>query len=150
MFQSSYCRFCKDFDELRQLSDKKLREEYYRIKTNGNNNTIGVSIYGFSFKAEHKTHYVSVHLSVQVIDKQLKFVITYCCTLPNKEEIETSDLDELHRKVEDWTNECIREEKQRKEQLAADLAALGMLPKLKASKKQHYSMEELERICATN
>lgn len=143
IFDSGYARFGKEFEELRQVvCIERLKEEYYRIKMKNDRHLIGTDICGFDFytiNAKDKSYYVSLHLSVQVINKQLKFVITYHCDIDG-EEIRTTDLDVLYNKAYDWANKQIREERQRKEQLAADLAAMGVLPKLKADKKSMFDM----------
>jgi hypothetical protein len=147
--QSSYSKLSNAFVELRKLSDKDLRKEYYLIKTAEDRHLIGKSIYVFGLKAANQTHYVSVHLSVQVINKQLKFIIAYFCTLPNGEEVQTSDLDELYHKIEDWNNHKIREDKNRRKQLKADLRSLGFYNKKYNKKPKHtapqvMSMNEFE------
>ena len=138
IFDSGY-RFGRDFEELRRVvCIERLKEEYYRIKMKSDRHLISTDICGFDFQVineKDESHYTTIHLSVQVIDKQLKFVVTYCCDLPDGEEIKTTNLDELYNRVYDWKNAQIREVRQRREQLAADLAVMGVLPKLKADKK---------------
>ncbi len=127
-----------------RLSEEKLRKEYYWIKTANDKHLIGTTVFDF----EHCAHHVMGNLSVQVIDKQLKFVIYYTCNVSD-EEIQTENLGELYHQLEKIDRETKREEEKRKKQLAADLVSLGVLglEPIKKKKKQQCNMEEIESIC---
>lgn len=148
LYNSKYFNLSNVFDEIRQLSDKEVRNNYYQIKTRNDKSLIGTSVFVFCFKAQGITHYASIQLSVQVINKQLKFVVTYHTSLNKDKEVETPDLDELFNLVNDFENEKIKEKVERRKQLKADLQSLGFYKKY--NKKPKHTNHPIPQMMSVN